>query len=160
MRLGLGETVSPTIEPWLIAGLMQRVGRLETETRFTQPLIERLRAGEVDVILTADPMLNEDRWLRVPLYDEDFLLCAGRAASEGTTDVRTHGATRPFIGYAGGSSDEVEIERILRTMDVRPARRILVSSSHTLVGLIAETAAGRCFRPRTSGAGGCFSRTS
>ena len=53
--------------------------------------------------------------------------------------MRTLAATRPFIGYAGGSSDEVEIERILRTMDVRPARRILVSSSHTLVGLIAET---------------------
>lgn len=139
VRLGLGETVSTTFAPWLIAGLMERVGRLETETRFTQPLIERLRAGEVDVILTADPMLNEDRWLRVPLYDEDYLLCAGRAAGERTTDVRTLAATRPFIGYAGGSSDEVEIERILRTMEVRPARRILVSSSHTLVGLIAET---------------------
>lgn len=53
--------------------------------------------------------------------------------------MRTLAATRHFTGYAGGSSDEVESERILRTMDVRPARRILVSSSHKLVGLMAET---------------------
>lgn len=32
VRLGLGETVSATIAPWLIAKLMDRVGRLETET--------------------------------------------------------------------------------------------------------------------------------
>ena len=46
VRLGLGETVSATLAPWLIAGLMQRVGRLETETRFTQPLIERRRRAK------------------------------------------------------------------------------------------------------------------
>lgn len=58
---------------------------------------------------------------------------------EGALDIRAIAASRPFIGYAGGSSDEVEIERILRTLDVRPAKRMLVSSSHTLVGLLSET---------------------
>lgn len=140
VRLGIGETVSATFAPWLIARLMKRVGVLETETSLTQPLADRLRAGELDVILTADPMMNEDRWLRVPLYDEDFLLCCRRTpGGSDMPDVRALAASRPFIGYAGGSSDEVEIERILRTLDVRPVKRMLVSSSHTLVGLVSET---------------------
>lgn len=142
VRLGLGETVSATFAPWLMARLMKRVGRLETETRLTHPLIERLGAGELDVIVTGDPMMDDERWLRVPLYDEDFLLCRRRPASgeeDGPIDIAALAASRPFIGYAGGSSDEVEIERILRTLGVRPPRRMLVSSSHALVGLVSET---------------------
>lgn len=78
----------------------------------------------------------------MPLYDEDFLLCRRRPASGeegGPIDIAALAASRPFIGYAGGSSDEVEIERILRTLGVRPPRRMLVSSSHALVGLVSET---------------------
>lgn len=85
--------------------------------------------------------MEDDRWLRVPLYDEVFLLCCRRREmeEEGALDIKAIAPSRPFIGYAGGSSDEVEIERILRTLDVRPAKRMLVSSSHTLVGLLSET---------------------
>lgn len=141
VRLGLGETVSATFAPWLIARLMDRVGRLETETRLTHPLIDGLKSDALDVIVTGDPMMEDDRWIRVPLYEEDFLLCCRRREMEekGALDIMAIAASRPFIGYAGGSSDEVEIERILRTLDVRPAKRMLVSSSHTLVGLLSET---------------------
>ena len=64
LRIGLGETVSATVAPWMLASLWNRVGRLETVSGFTQPLVAALREEKVDVVVTPEGLLNEDRWAR------------------------------------------------------------------------------------------------
>lgn len=140
LRLGLSETISATIAPWLIGSLMRRVGRLETRSGFTRPLVEALRENALDVILTPEPLVEEERWARERLYEEDFLLVLPRGAAwpETTAELRREVARRPLIDYAAGSSDEVEINRIVRSMELPVEKRVSVSSSHALVGLVVE----------------------
>lgn len=140
LRLGLSESVTATIAPWLVSELLGRVKELETETVFTKPLVEKLRDDQLDVAVSPDPVLEEDRWERHALYDEEFLLIAagGETLPTDPLSLRAFAVRHPFIGYAGGSSDEIAMDRILRAMNVSPVRRVLVSSSYTLAGLVAN----------------------
>ena len=141
LRLGLGESAGATIGPWLIAKLFEHAEDLETSSGLTGHLIDRLREDALDVVISPEPMLEDPRWARELLYEEDFLFVAAKTVPLPRTaaEAKTLSAGRPFIGYAGGSSDEVEIERILRSMNAAPQKTVRVSSSYTLCGLVAAT---------------------
>ena len=101
---------------------------------------EALAAERIDVLISPDGRLDDERWARRALYRERFLLVGprGHALPESVADLRIYGATRPFIGNTPESSDHDEAERLLRILGVAPERRIAVSSSYALVGLVAE----------------------
>lgn len=74
IRVGMGESVTGTISPWLITSLMARVGQLETQTALSFPLIEMLRNDELEVVIAPHAFLNEERFVRLNLYEEEYLL--------------------------------------------------------------------------------------
>lgn len=141
LRLGLSETATATVGPWLIAALYGEVRRLETHSLLTRPLADRLRNGGIDVMVSAEPLLNEDRWTRIQVYEENFLLVTPKNAPriDSLEALRATAAHRPFVGYTVGSSDEETAERALRMLDVSPQKRISVNSSYALAGIVAET---------------------
>ncbi len=136
IRVGMGESVTGTISPWLITSLMARVGQLETQTALSFPLIEMLRNDELEVVIAPHAFLNEERFVRLNLYEEEYLLVSNEKVERHPKAIRQFAATHPFIGYTTGSFDEVQMERILRTLNIRPSKRVLVSSSYEMVGLI------------------------
>ena len=136
IRVGMGESVTGTISPWLITSLMARVGQLETQTALSFPLIEMLRNDELEVVIAPHAFLNEERFVRLNLYEEEYLLVSNEKVERHPEAIREFAATHPFIGYTTGSFDEVQMERILRTLNIRPSKRVLVSSSYEMVGLI------------------------
>lgn len=136
IRVGMGESVTGTISPWLITSLMARVGQLETQTALSFPLIEMLRNDELEVVIAPHAFLNEERFVRLNLYEEEYLLVSNEKVERHPKAIREFAATHPFIGYTTGSFDEVQMERILRTLNIRPSKRVLVSSSYEMVGLI------------------------
>lgn len=140
LRLGIGETATATIGPWLVADLMGRVRKLETQTLLAKPLIEELRNGGLDVIISPDALLSEDRWAHRAIYEEDFVIAASRSVPLPKTkdDLRLLSMKHPFITYAQGSTDEIEMSRILRSMNVFPFTRVSAGSSYVLVGLAAQ----------------------
>lgn len=141
LRLGLSETVGATFSPWLLAALQSRVGRLEMQSGFTEPLTEVLRNGNADVLIAPEALLHEDRWVRERLYEEDFLLVTGKSVPfpETTEALRRLAITHPVVDYGPGSSDEAAMDRILRSMNIAPLKRMAVGTSHALVGLVAQT---------------------
>ena len=136
IRVGMGESVTGTISPWLNTSLMARVGQLETQTALSFPLIEMLRNDELEVVIAPHAFLNEERFVRLNLYEEEYLLVSNEKVERHPKAIREFAATHPFIGYTTGSFDEVQMERILRTLNIRPSKRVLVSSSYEMVGLI------------------------
>ena len=136
IRVGMGESVTGTISPWLITSLMAKVGQLETQTALSFPLIEMLRNDELEVVIAPHAFLNEERFVRLNLYEEEYLLVSNEKVERHPKAIREFAATHPFIGYTTGSFDEVQMERILRTLNIRPSKRVLVSSSYEMVGLI------------------------
>lgn len=136
IRVGMGESVTGTISPWLITSLMAKVGQLETQTALSFPLIEMLRNDELEVVIAPHAFLNEDRFVRLNLYEEEYLLVSNEKVERHPKAIREFAANHPFIGYTTGSFDEIQMERILRTLNIRPSKRVLVSSSYEMVGLI------------------------
>ena len=136
IRVGMGESVTGTISPWLITNLMAKVGQLETQTALSFPLIEMLRNDELEVVIAPHAFLNEERFVRLNLYEEEYLLVSNEKVERHPKAIRQFAATHPFIGYTTGSFDEIQMERILRTLNIRPSKRVLVSSSYEMVGLI------------------------
>lgn len=146
LRLGLGESVSATMSPWLVHRLRQNVASLEVYAALTHPLTERLQTSALDVIICAGVELSEDKWLRRVAYEEEFLLVRSKSLSAeslgaaGTLDaLRILARRHPLIGYNGESSDQIRVNRLLDAGGIVPTERISVSSSYTLVGLIAQT---------------------
>lgn len=136
IRVGMGESVTGTISPWLITSLMAKVGQLETQTALSFPLIEMLRNDELEVVIAPHAFLNEERFVRLNLYEEEYLLVSNKKVERHPKAIREFAANHPFIGYTTGSFDEIQMERILRTLNIRPSKRVLVSSSYEMVGLI------------------------
>lgn len=139
LRLGISESVTSTISPWLISELKERVRELECTSLLTRPLIERLRNDRINICVMPDGLLDEDRWERKPLYKEDFLLIRSKKLAANPDDPLQMLSTAPFIGYnREGSSDQIDVERVLRSLNLFPNRVITVSSSYSLVGLVAS----------------------
>lgn len=136
IRVGMGESVTGTISPWLITSLMAKVGQLETQTALSFPLIEMLRNDELEVVIAPHAFLHEERFVRLNLYEEEYLLVSNKKVERHPKAIREFATNHPFIGYTTGSFDEIQMERILRTLNIRPSKRVLVSSSYEMVGLI------------------------
>lgn len=140
LRLGMSESVTSTISPWLISSLKRCVRELDCVSFLTKPLVEHLRNDQINVAVLPEALLSEDRWERNALYEEDFLLVHAKNGpdfSEG--NFAAAAAVSPYIGYSRtGSSDQLEIGRILRSLDIRPNQTVEVASSYALVGLVSE----------------------
>lgn len=141
LRLGLGESVTATTSPWLLAQLYKKVANLVVYSDLTGPLVERLRDGKLDVIVCAGPQIDGDKWSQQSAYEEEFLLVTSRNASilDSVEELRRWAISRPYICYNKESSDQIQANRILSSAGIVPNERIAVSSSYALVGLIAQT---------------------
>ncbi len=140
LKLGMSESVTATISPWLISALKRCVRELDCVSYLTKPLVERLRNDQINVAVLPEALLSEDRWERNALYEEDYLLIYSKSGPDFATEgFAAAAAASPYIGYSrNGSSDQVEISRILRSLDVRPNQTVDVASSYALVGLVSE----------------------
>ena len=74
LRLGIGESATSTIGPYLLALLRDRVSEISMKSLLTAPLVEKLLKDEIDVLISVDPMFNDDRWVRREIYRESFLV--------------------------------------------------------------------------------------
>ncbi len=141
LRLGMSESVTSTISPWLISALKRCVLELDCQGMLTKPLIAGLRTDKLNLAVMPDGLLNEDRWERNRLYEEDFLLVTTKDSPEvhSIEDFRHLADNQTFISYSNSdSSDQIEIERILRSLDIHPQKSLRVTSSYALIGLVSE----------------------
>ena len=68
LRLGIGESATSPIGPYLLALLRDRVSEISMESLLTAPLVEKLLKDEIDVLISVDPMFNDDRWVRREIF--------------------------------------------------------------------------------------------
>lgn len=140
LRLGIGESATATIGPYLLALLRDKVSEISMESLLTAPLVERLLKDEIDVLISVDPMLNDDRWARREIYRESFLVLSKDRIGNPCTieDLRRLSITRPYISYGAGSQDRIVCNRYLRSLNIRPLETVTASSSYVITGLVHE----------------------
>ena len=84
--------------------------------------------------------MDDVKWQRQEAYREDFLLVTARsiAAPKTLEDLRELAQNHPLIGYNDESADQVRVNRFLSAKRIVPQKRLSVSSSYGLVGLISQ----------------------
>lgn len=140
LRLGIGESATSTIGPYLLALLRNKVSEISMESLLTAPLVEKLLKDEIDVLISVDPMFNDDRWVRREIYRESFLVLSKDKIENPCTfeDLQRLSITRPYISYGAGSQDKIVCDRFLRSLNVRPLETVTASSSYVITGLVHE----------------------
>lgn len=140
LHLGLGETVTATLGPWLLAKLYNRVAELETYGGLSCPLMEKLQDRSLDVAVCAGDLMLDERWNFTEVYREAVLLVVSKKLHyQPTADhLRDLAFKAPLIGYNNQSSDQITINRLLALHKAKFSKRVLVGSSYDLIGLVAE----------------------
>lgn len=140
LRLGLGESVTTTMSPWLLARLYKKVANLVVYSGLAQSMSEKLRNGSLDVVICSGAQLEDEKWLWQAAYEEEFLLVCSRTlpSVSSVEDLRHVAQTHPYICYNQESSDQIQANRILNSSGIFSTERIAVSSSYAIVGLVAQ----------------------
>lgn len=104
LRLGVIFTIAPYLLPRLIPALHARAPHmpLYLHENFTVRLAEKLRRGELDVIIVADPF-NEPGIVASPLYDEPFcvVLPSDHPLAKQTPPAGSHCRRKPASARTG-----------------------------------------------------------
>lgn len=149
IRLGLAESVSRTLAPWLAADLASRSDDLTLRTGMTRSLLEDFLDGELDLLVSASPMLDGEGIFREAVYRETFFVVypsSWDSPVETPQDVHRMAARIPLVRYNALASDRVQTERIFRREGIGASRVLGVESSYTMTGLVAQ-GAGWAFMP-------------
>ena len=136
LRLGVSEAVTSGIGPWLLKRLGDLIPSLTVFSDLAPALQSKLLAGELDVTLCSGAAPSGSGWYREEIWREDFLLVT---VPDAPRSVQQLADTVPFICYNRNYRDQQRTELILENLNLTPQRRIPVSSSYELMGLIALT---------------------
>jgi DNA-binding transcriptional LysR family regulator len=140
LRLGFAEQLTVPVAPWLIKSLKSSVGDILIESGAVNPLIQKMKNQELDVLVGPNGLLREDRWARVAVCEENFVLVTGKGV--GFTDslggLQAMSQNCPLIQYTSENASEVDLERIIKALDLHPMQRIAVNSTYSLLGLVAN----------------------
>lgn len=120
LRLGLGESVTTTMSPWLLARLYKKVANLVVYSGLAQPMSEKLRNGALDVVICSGAQLEDEKWSWQAAYEEEFLLVCSRTlpSVSSVEDLRHVAQTHPYICYNQESSDQIQANRILNSSGI------------------------------------------
>ncbi len=141
LRLGLSETITATISPWLVGEIQGQVGELEIYSGLNVALTQLLKEEKLDICLYSDGLLDENRWERMPIYEEIYIGVSASSINyvESIDQLKKLAATRPYICYTTDSYDRKSTDMYLKRVGIEPRTRIQTSSSYCLVGLIEQT---------------------
>lgn len=161
LRIGLGETITATVAPWLIGALQNRVKQLKTESNLNCFLSKQLKDGELDICVYSEGLLNESQWKRFPLYEEHYLVITAQGLPKPKTlsDIEQLAAEHPFVTYTKDSVDQANAFRFLRATNIKPRSLIQTSSSYCVIGLVSEVKGWSIITPTNLWCGGAFAKT-
>lgn len=138
-RLGFVDTFAATAAPDLVSELTRAATNVVVWSGLAPALSDALLAGNMDAIVTSDPLEDVDGLQRYPLWKEPFVLLLPLDRQQATEDVSLHGLAGrlSLVRYSARSHIGTQIERHLRRVGCMPERRIEVDGSEALVGMVA-----------------------
>lgn len=140
LRLGVSESVSATVLPWLLPILKNKVRTITVDTAMTHILSEGFLRDQFDIFIGPIAFLDAENIYRRSVIKESFLVMCPPDTTPLTSKKELHGLTKslPYLSYNSGSWDQQLTMRLLRTLSISPSEELKVESSSTLLSLIAQ----------------------
>lgn len=151
VRMGVIPTVAPYLLPHLMPALAERIPRLRPllHEEQTQPCLERLRTGGIDLAIIAIPMEGGEAFAQLTLYDEPFLLAApaGHELARRDTIPLDELAEARVLLLEEGHCLRDQALSVCHAVGAREAREFRATSLETLRQMVV-TGAGITLLPR------------
>ncbi len=141
VRIGLAESVSQSISPWILRDLTFRADAVTAKTGMTRALLEDFTNKELDVLVSAGLPDKDEDIIQRAIYTEDFFIVSPKEWPHEiccSADVHRLADTLPLIRYNALAADRIQTERIFRRENIPTARVLEVESSYSMLGLIAD----------------------
>lgn len=156
LRLGVIYTIGPYLLPYLIPRLHRRAPDmpLQIEESYTATLCERLKAGELDVLILSLPF-EEPGVATLPVYEEPFvvLMPLGHALEQAALIDATTLAQQDLLLLGSGHCFRDQVLRFCPECHRSSLQKTLEGSSLETIRLMVATGIGITVLPYTSTSG-------
>jgi DNA-binding transcriptional LysR family regulator len=143
VSIGLVDSFAATCGPHFTKRMLERTVRLVVRSGLTHPLGEQLLSRELDIVVTTDSLEGLDGKVDRLIFSEPMVVLTPRSAkgwrlkSMDAATVRRLAAALPLIRFNTQSQMGVQVETLLRRLQVRAAPRLEVDTADTLAAMVA-----------------------
>jgi DNA-binding transcriptional LysR family regulator len=141
LRLGLAESVSCTVGADIVGALFPCTKQLSVRTAMALQLSEQFKNGDFDLLISPVSFPDMDGVTEEAVVAESFFLVTPASNTKTVStpaDLLQLARDLPYFSYTTAASDKLISERILRSAGISPQRSVLVESSTTMMGLVAQ----------------------
>lgn len=141
LRIGLVDSFAATCGSVFTKRLLDKVAQLSIRTGLSPQQGESLLRRDLDLIVTSDPLMDANDVIRYRLFSERYFVITpkdSRKAIVSIDDVRALANVLPVVRFNRGSQVGLQIERHLRSLNIRVPNRLELDNADALTSMVAE----------------------
>ncbi|WP_437881667.1 LysR family transcriptional regulator [Pseudomonas sp. LRF_L74] len=141
LRIGLVDSFAATCGSVFTKRLLDKVAQLSIRTGLSPQQGESLLRRDLDLIVTSDPLMDANDVIRYRLFSERYFVITpkdSRSEIASIDDVRALANVLPVVRFNRGSQVGLQIERHLRSLNIRVPNRLELDNADALTSMVAE----------------------
>jgi len=141
LRIGLVDSFAATCGSMFTKQLLGQVSQLTVRTGLSPQQGESLLRRDLDLIVTSDPLMDANDVVRYRLFTEKYFVITPielRKQLDSIDDVRALANVLPVVRFNRASQVGRQIERHLRSLNIRVPNRLELDNADALTSMVAE----------------------
>lgn len=141
LRVGLVDSFAATCGSMFTKRLLDQVSKLTVRTGLSPQQGESLLRRDLDLIVTSDPLMDANDVVRYRLFTEKYFVITpleARKQLDSVDDVRALANVLPVVRFNRASQVGRQIERHLRSLNIRVPNRLELDNADALTSMVAE----------------------
>lgn len=141
LRIGLVDSFAATCGSAFTRQLLGKVAQLSIRTGLSPQQGESLLRRDLDLIVTSDPLMDANDVIRYRLFSEKYFVITPRELHKQLSsldDLRALANVLPVVRFNRLSQVGLQIERHLRSLNVRVPNRLELDNADALTSMVAE----------------------
>ncbi|TFY86619.1 LysR family transcriptional regulator [Pseudomonas nabeulensis] len=141
LRIGLVDSFAATCGSVFTKQLLGKVAQLSIRTGLSPQQGESLLRRDLDLIVTSDPLMDANDVIRYRLFSEKYFVITPKhlhSELSSLDDVRALANVLPVVRFNRLSQVGLQIERHLRSLNVRVPNRLELDNADALTSMVAE----------------------
>lgn len=137
LAIGVIDSFGQVVGPGLVDRLGGIARRLSLQTGLVMPMADALIAGDLDMLLSSDPMEDHPQMECHPVARDPFVLVVGKRHSESEpADIKNLAESAPFVRYSRRLRLGKLSDLVLRRLDIEVESRFEFDSTQALLETI------------------------
>ncbi|MGS1117738.1 LysR family transcriptional regulator [Castellaniella sp. UC4442_H9] len=140
VRLGMIDSFSATVGPYLLKDMVKSTDHIRAWSGLANTHARGLLNRQLDLIITSDRNDDVDGLMRLPLFQEPFLIAVPRHRADQFQGLDLNSCARalPFIRFSARSHFGDKIERHLRRCAVSVPNFVEIDTADVVLAMIAN----------------------